>query len=103
MNITQAQLQQYHTLDQQRKALSRQVRMLEKEQKELEVHIVAYMKRKSQDKIKRGHFVCLLTQGRPSVSWKDEVIRLAGPEHAAALLDSAPRKSKIEVKENETA
>lgn len=60
----------------------------------------AALKTAGTDKLKRGGCEVHYVEGRISVSWKDEYLRLAGPEKAAAVQAEAakqPPPKKIQV------
>lgn len=47
--------------------------------------------------VRRHGYRLTIVDGRATVRWKDEFVKLAGPEHAALLQREAKRPEKLEV------
>lgn len=95
--ITAEQLAEYVDLDAQRLALSRKAAALGKRQSALSAHFLACLEGSKQKSTTKGGYTARLVEGKGSVSWKDEVIRLVGPLEAAKISEGAPTKTKVEV------
>lgn len=98
--ITAEQLQRWLELDQERKDLERKARLLARDQELISLALDAALQAAGVDKAKRGDAEVHYVDGRINVSWKDEFLKLAGPEKAAAVQAAAasqPPPKKIQV------
>lgn len=95
--ITRKDLDRYWQLEEQRKALEQQARTLKAAAKALEDQF----KQALEEAGIREHVVAdyrvALVEGRPSVSWKTQFIRVAGAEAAQKLLEHAVRPIQVAI------
>lgn len=97
MNITPADCQKWIDLEARRLELEREARKAESDRDLLSKQFQAYLDEMGATSLKRGKFDIAIVDGRPSVAWKDEFVKVAGAEKASALSASATGKKKIQV------
>ena len=96
-SITKDQIEEFVKLEEERKALEQKARALGKRTSALADHFKAHLEAKKKTAITRSGYRITLVDGRPSVAWKDEFIKVAGPLAADDLLKSAPVSKRVDV------
>jgi len=97
LTITKEQCEEFLKLDKERSALDQKSRALKKRTDALKSHFKAFLAEQGKDSVKRNGFQLTLVDGKPSVSWKDEFVRVAGPLAADEVLTNAERSKGVEV------
>lgn len=97
MPITAKSLAHYVELDEERKGLEREARNIQKEIELIGDEFREELKRRKVNSVKEGSYQVQLVDGRASVSWKDEFIRIAGSERAIEIQDAAPIPKRLQV------
>jgi len=97
LTIEQNQLTEFLSLEAERKALEQKARAIAKRTDALKAHFKTFLGELDKQSVTRHGFRITIVDGRPSVSWKDEFIRVAGPIAADDVLTSAPKSKGVEV------
>lgn len=99
MKISAKKMEKWLTLNARRLELEREARAVEKEKDLLSTEFKAALDAEGKDSITRGKFRVGLVAGRPSVSWKDELVGRLGAELANSIVQRAPVPRKIQVED----
>lgn len=83
--------------DKERKKLERDARQLEAQNAPILKELEKALRAEGRSGLLRGIFRALFIDGRASVSWKDEFIKLQGAVAAQQLMDAALPKPKLTV------
>jgi hypothetical protein len=94
---TRAELERYFELDQQRLALQRQAKDLEKLQEELRQRFLLHVRETAgpERALTRCGYRLAINQVNGRVEWKTEFMRVAGVEAAEELIEAAPKVDKL--------
>lgn len=98
--ITPEVLKKRRQLDDRQKELEREARAIAKEKTAIDTDLKAALEKAGKTSIARGGFRVSLVEGRPSVSWKGEFVKLATAQVAAEIEANAPRSLRLEVTED---
>lgn len=101
--ITAEKLERWYELNQKRQELEREARQFDKERELLSTEIKAALEADGKYSVLRGRFRVSLVDGRPTVSWKDELVKIAGADRAAELVAAAPVPKRVQVEEAKAA
>lgn len=101
--ITEEKLTRWYVLNKERLDLEREARQLDKERELLSTEFKAALEADGKASVSRGRFRVSLVDGRPSVAWKDELVRIAGADKAAELVAAAPVPKRVQVEETKAA
>jgi hypothetical protein len=95
--VTKQQLDKYAALKAEATELSRHVRALESEAKAIEALAKADLTDSGKDSVTRGGYRLEWTEGRLSVSWKDELVSRLGANVADEITKAAPRSKSLRI------
>lgn len=98
--ITPEVLKKRRTLDARQKELECEARAIKKEKDAIDTDLKAALKKAGKTSVARGGFRVSLVEGRPSVSWKGEFIKIATAQVAAEIEANSPRSVRLEVTED---
>jgi len=96
--ITADEVAEYVRYADEKKELERKARTLGGEMKRLAEHFGEVLKDREQTECKRGEHVVALVTKQGSVSWKNEFVKVSGPDKAAELQAEAPTKTTVEIR-----
>lgn len=97
--ITADLLKKRRKLDEEQKELERQARAVAKQKTAIDTDLKAELVRVGKTSIARGGYRVSIVDGRPTVSWKTEFIKISGAQMAVELEEAAPRSQRLEVTE----
>jgi hypothetical protein len=97
--VNREDIEAWLALDERRKSLNRQSEQLEKEQKAIGARLVAYVRAKEPDKLRKvtNGFLVAIKMVKGGVSWKPEFVRVAGAAAAEQLIAAAPQRESLVV------
>lgn len=100
--LTKEALKRYRELRDKKSAIEREARTIGKELDQIAELCLAELTSAGKDSIRRHGFQLSLVEGRATVAWKDEFIRVAGAEEANLIQASATPTKRLEVVALET-
>lgn len=95
--ITKERLDRRRKLVAEKLDLDRRSRALETEIKQIDSDAAADLKATGKDSVRRGGYLLTWKDGRPSIQWKSEFVRIAGAEAANRITADAPRPKKLDI------
>lgn len=95
--ITKTQLDRWAAIKQEADDLGRRVRALQTEAKHIANAAQADLESSGREQITRGGYRIDWTEGRLSVSWKDEFILRLGADVANQLTAEAPKRRNVRI------
>jgi hypothetical protein len=101
--LTPETLLLWHERDERRRALEREARQLKQANDQVEDAIEAALLREGKEACRRHGFKLELVNGRAVVSWKEEYLKVAGPEAAAAAIAAAPTPKRLAITREDNA
>jgi seryl-tRNA synthetase len=98
-HVTKNDIEEYLRLDEERKSLNRQAKDLEKLQDVIEKKLDEFVRANGgkTKSVSRSGFVLALLTRKTAPKWKEEFIRVAGPEEAERLAKQAPDREYLTV------
>lgn len=96
-SLTEDQLREWQVRDTRRLELDRESRTLKAANDLFEDQVEAALKAAGRQKVCRGEFTAQLVDGKASVSWKDQFIKLAGTDAVAPILAAAPVPLRLQI------
>lgn len=95
--VTATELDKYRALETEAAELSARAATLKREAKVIATKAEADLEATGKPSVKRGGYLLKWADGRASIAWKTEFVRVAGAEAADKLAKDAPKKRSLDI------